>query len=180
MKTKFIPLNYGGEVVDLAAVDECDYAQLMVCPWNLVISREGIRYARRGERVHGIYYHIFMHQIVMAMMLDLGPTNYTIRGVDHKDWDGLNNRRGNLRQATTSQNASNKKKTRDNSTGYKGVAIFHDRFRARIARHGKTYYLGVYHTAKEAAYVYDKAAIRLHGEFAVLNFPDVPNSTKEK
>lgn len=98
--------------------------------------------------------------------------------IDHKDGDGLNNRRSNLRDVSGSQNQANRRVSSNNKTGFKGVRknIRDGRFRARIKIHGNRLSLGTYETPEQAAHAYDTAAKELHGEFARLNFP---NETKE-
>lgn len=94
--------------------------------------------------------------------------------VDHRDHEGLNNTRTNLRLATRSQNSCNNKKTRGRSSKYKGVS--RDKrgyWRAKIHFKGKHIFLGYFDNEIDAARAYDKAAKELHGEFAVLNFPQV-------
>lgn len=93
--------------------------------------------------------------------------------VDHKDRDGLNNRRENLRLATPTQNRTNSRQ-RDSGSLYRGVQWEDDRarWRAAINADGKKIRLGRYKTPEEAARAYDAAARKLHGEFASLNFPD--------
>lgn len=94
--------------------------------------------------------------------------------VDHKDRDSLNNQKSNLRVSDHSENMRNREKTVKNTSGYLGVSK--DRrckssYQARI-RNGKVeVYLGTFHSAEEAAKIRDKFAIELHGNFAVLNFP---------
>ena len=94
--------------------------------------------------------------------------------VDHKDGDGLNNQRKNLRIATSSQNSQNCKKRKTCSSKYKGVCWDkkNRKWRARIYLDKKEFSLGRYNSEIEAAHVYDKAAQKLFGEFAYLNFPD--------
>lgn len=88
--------------------------------------------------------------------------------VDHVDGNPLNNRRQNLRWATRAQNAINWK--RPNKTGVRGVFRNGDsRFAARIKTDAKRIYLGTFSTIEAAAAAYDAAALRHHGEFAVLN-----------
>jgi hypothetical protein len=93
--------------------------------------------------------------------------------VDHIDSDGLNNASVNLRRATKSQNNHNSKRRSDNISGYRGVSFDASvkKWRADIMSKGKPKFLGFAATAKAAAIVRDTAAIRLHGDFARLNFP---------
>jgi len=91
--------------------------------------------------------------------------------VDHKDNNGLNNQRSNLRPATHSQNGANTGTIR-NKSGFKGVCFERDRWRAAIRVEGRLIFLGYFNTPKSAARAYDYAA-RIHfGDFARLNFPD--------
>ena len=91
-------------------------------------------------------------------------------GVDHSDGDKLNNRRGNLRKATQSQNAKNTLLAKNNTSGFKGVSkTAEGRWRARITVERKEIHLGVFDTKADAAAAYDAAALQLHGEFASPN-----------
>jgi len=88
------------------------------------------------------------------------------KDVDHIR--GLSNRIDNLREATTAQNARNRTRQRNNTSGYKGVAWHKGsgKWAAQIGVDGRLRYLGVYDT-KEAAYrAYCKAAEEMHQEFA--------------
>ena len=92
--------------------------------------------------------------------------------VDHISGLPTDNRRRNLRICKPQDNIKNRKLNANNSTGYKGVS-FHRKLKKYMAGicagNGKTVYLGCYPTAREAAQVYDKAALLLHGEFARTN-----------
>lgn len=90
--------------------------------------------------------------------------------VDHKDHDGLNNQRSNLREATTAQNAQNKRKSPGFSSQYKGVYLDRGRWRAVIRDNGKMRYLGYFPDEETAAHTYDAAAREAFGEFACTNF----------
>jgi hypothetical protein len=86
--------------------------------------------------------------------------------VDHINGDRADNRIANLRECSRLENARNQRGRA--SSGLKG-AYFGRRWQSRIQVNGRTYYLGCFPTAEEAAKAYDEAARRLHGEFARTN-----------
>jgi len=92
--------------------------------------------------------------------------------IDHRDQNPRNDRWLNLRKATMSQNMINRV-SRSKNTGFRGVRFTPRKtaFQAVIKKDGKTLCLGSYKTAEQAARVYDVAAKKLHGKFAMLNFP---------
>ena len=109
---------------------------------------------------------VFLHREVMGL-----PGK---KKIDHRDGNGLNCQRANLRVATTAQNAANQKRRVDNSTGFKGVSWDgrgRGRWRAQIKVQGKNTHLGGYSSAEDAALAYDAAARKAFGKFAALNFP---------
>lgn len=97
--------------------------------------------------------------------------------VDHKNGDGLDNRRSNIRVATPAQNRYNSRY--QNKTGYKGV-WFHKLSGlyggAVLHPCGKRKSIGYYRTAEDAARAHDAVVSELHGEFAFLNFPKPDDS----
>ena len=91
---------------------------------------------------------------------------------DHKDGDGLNNLRSNLRPCTHGQNVKNVRVSRiNNKTGFKGVSFktANRRYQAQIELDGRNIYLGLFDSTLEAAKAYNTAAVKYHGEFARLN-----------
>lgn len=105
---------------------------------------------------------IYLHKVIMN-----APGK---QQVDHNDKDKGNNRRYNLRLATNSQNQANQGRN-SNSRYYRGVYRSGSKYFAQIKHGGKSKWLGSFNCPIEAAIAWDIAAYRLHGEFAVLNFP---------
>jgi hypothetical protein len=68
---------------------------------------------------------------------------------------------------------ANRRRMSHNTSGYIGVAKMTYRAYINVFRNGKTQrlWIGYFDTAEEAARARDREAIRLHGEFAHLNFP---------
>lgn len=107
-----------------------------------------------------------MHRLI------LGLSDPATEG-EHRDGDGLNNRRNNLRVATHPQNCKNQRKRVTNTSGFVGVH-WHARlrkYRARITVNYQRISVGCFDSAEEAARARDAKATELHGEFARLNFP---------
>lgn len=106
------------------------------------------------------------HRLAWFYMTGAWPADQ----IDHIDGDPLNNRWGNLRLATNSENHCNKLSPL-NTSGYKGVR-FEGRWnlwRAEIKRFGKVHWLGYFGSAEAAFAAYCAAAEIHHGEFARVN-----------
>lgn len=154
-------------------VDDSDYEFLNQFTWYVKYYKH-TSYAKTGHS------EISMHRMILGL-------NDPKVLVDHKDKNGLNNQRDNLRIANKSTNAMNK--IANGKIPYKGVSIrsqkqkyFHkgtgeyryantkDSIVVRIKVNGKSIFVGSgYSTLEEAALAYNEAAIKYHGEFAVLN-----------
>lgn len=104
----------------------------------------------------------FLHRV----LLGLAPGDR--RKVDHKNGNGLDNRRSNLRLATNSQNCANRGKQSNNTSGYKGV-FWSNRDKLYEVKICRTY-VGGFKDPISAAKAYDAAAIARYGEFAKTNF----------
>jgi hypothetical protein len=148
-----IPLTRGL----FAIVDTEDHAGLVAHKW-LAIGRPGYYYAARWQAGRIVR----MHRELLA-----APVGIL---VDHIDRDTLNNRRSNLRLASKQQNGANAEYP-VGASGYRGVNVDRGRYRAHIRVDGRVHHLGRFGSAIDAALVYDEAAVRMHGAFAVLNFP---------
>ena len=144
-----------------AFVDNGDYARVSQFKWYAVVA----------SRTYGSMYAYNRNAGAMHRFI-LGVTDPKVE-VDHKDHNGLNCRQRNLRLVTHVQNMQNQRKKSNNTSGFKGVTWDKDRslWRARIMLKGKCINLCRCKTAREAAKAYDKAALKLYGKFASLNFP---------
>lgn len=112
------------------------------------------------------YTKLRMHRLILGLDRD-DP-----RMGDHRDGNGLNNRRSNLRIASASQNAMNRRSRKGSSSQFVGVAWnkHHGVWEANIQREGKPMWLGRFDLESDAAHAYDVAALEIHGEFARTNF----------
>jgi hypothetical protein len=158
---KLIPLTQG----KFAQVDDADYDFLMQWKWHADKSPSGNTfYAKRNDKSSGKNKAICMHRLL------LGLTAPKIFG-EHRDQNGLNNQRDNLREATHSENMRNTKSKKGSSSKYKGVSWVakRNKWQSNIWLDRKQYPLGHFKLESEAALAYNKKAIELFGEFANLN-----------
>jgi hypothetical protein len=147
-----------------ALVDDEDFEWLNQWKWH-AFKRPHTFYASRNicssDGKRGL--------LLMHRLLTEAPKG---REVDHKDGNGLNNQRVNLRVCTDQENRQNRCKPSHNKSGYKGVS-WHKRskkWHAQIGANGiKMKSLGYFTNKIEAAKAYDSAARKYHGEYARLN-----------
>jgi len=141
-------------------VDDDNFEYLNQFKWYALINHRTI-YAQRVVQSNNKKQTLKMHRIIMNTPNELE--------VDHKDGNGLNNQRSNLRNCIHRDNCKNKKSSSKSkylgvSLNPKGIAL------ARITHNGQRINLGSFRTIIDAAHAYDEAAIKYHGEFANLNF----------
>ncbi|KKK90400.1 hypothetical protein LCGC14_2723370, partial [marine sediment metagenome] len=142
---KIIKLSQGCE----ALVDDKDFEMLNKFNWCVIKSRNTF-YARRTKWNGNKSHSIIMHRLIMGLEKGDGSQ------IDHRDGNGLNNIKSNLRLCTSSQNRQNQFAIEGN-VNFKGVG-FNKRsgkYRARIMKHGEQYSLNEHKTPKQAALAYN-------------------------
>lgn len=140
----------------VAIVDDVDFERLNQWRWY---------YGSKGYAVRGIWKNGKMQTVFMHREITNAPTGIE---TDHWDTNRLNNRRANLRLATTAQNQCNRGANSNNTSGHKGVYWNKqiERWVARIKVGYKSHYLGCFRVLEDAVAKYAEAARKLHGNFA--------------
>jgi len=107
--------------------------------------------------------YLLAHRVAYFLHFKIAPPE-----IDHKDLNRSNNRIGNLRPATHSENSSNVPMRQHNACGFKGVHKQNKtgRWRAQLKVGYKQHHLGYFDTPEEAHQAYVAASKRLQGEFA--------------
>ncbi len=146
-------------------VDDDDYETLSSHSWCLYEgggNRQRV-YAQANVKVDGVWRRVFMHRFILG--LGRGQR------CDHRDNNGLNNQRSNLRLASRGQNQHNSG-SRGGTSRFKGVCWSKScsKWLAQIMANKRRCYLGVFEDEEDAARAYDAKAKELHGDFAKLNF----------
>lgn len=142
----------------VALVDDEDYEIVSRYRWAPRLSRGRI-YAQRNVSENG-------KRRVQNMHHDIAGSPPPGMVTDHKDCNGLNNQRTNLRNATFRQNAQNKKCRADSRSGVKGLRQSDSgNWNVRIWADG-TVRSGTFKTKQEAAEAYARWAVEKFGEFA--------------
>ena len=150
----------------VAFVDEADLPLIAGYSWSAMRIRN-TWYAcayQRGSHGSNGRKNILMHRLLLD-----APKGVQ---VDHRNGDGLDNRRSNLRLASASQNQMNRHVSAGRSR-FKGVTWDGrgERWVVRTQMDGEARHVGYFADELEAARAYDLAALDRFGEFAQLNFP---------
>lgn len=157
---KEIPLTQG----KVAFVDDSDFERLSKYKWFATQNRKnGNWYARTTimtKETKCGHTSIGMHRMILGDEFKV---------IDHKDGNGLNNQRLNLRGCSYAQNQMNKRIAKTNKTGYKGVFPSGNKFISKVGINKKTVRLGRFNTAIEAAKAYNEYVKKHFGKFANLN-----------
>ncbi len=151
----------------MAIVDDAEYEWISRWKWYVRKARRTF-YAVRNERLsNGKQRTIRMHREILELSHGDGIQ------CDHKNGNGLDNRKQNLRNASRAGNMHNSRMQTNNTSGYTGVYQLKDmsRWVAKIGVNGTLIHLGTYDDPADAARARDVAALAHHGEFARLNFP---------
>jgi len=164
---KTIPLTKGY----VALVSDEDFECVNAHKWYAEVDSHTVYASRSSSRRLGKRTMIKMHRFIM------GVTDPTIE-VDHKNHDGLNNQRENLRVCFRSQNMSNTRKRQGTSSQFKGVTWQEQdgksgKWKAQIRLNKRQTYLGLFSDPIDAAMAFDDAARQHFGAFALTNFPQV-------
>jgi hypothetical protein len=151
----YVPLSQGLEAV----VDASDAWLVDDRLWYADIGGETFYAVSNAVKPNGRKGLIFLHRVLFS-----GLTSQ--HEIDHIDGNGLNNTRANLRRATHAENSRNRRISRNNKSGFKGVWPKGKKWGALIEVNGRKHHLGTYPTPEEAHAAYCEAASRLHGQFA--------------
>jgi len=156
---KFIELTAG----KFALVDDEDFEMVNALNWNANFQHT-TWYARAWQKPK----RILMHRLIM------GVTDSGIL-VDHRNHDGLDNRRNNLRIASKADNCRNKSHRNGTSSKYHGVCWHKatNKWITKICVDYTDIHLGIFEKEEDAALAYNVAAVKYFDKFANLNIiPD--------
>jgi len=146
----------------VALIDDADFEKISSFKWKARLVRT-LWYATAHVGNWRERKFIHMHNLLMNP-----PIGFI---VDHRDHNGLNCQRSNMRLCTHAQNSKNR--SAYGASKYLGVAIRRNRdctyWIAAIQSNKKRMHLGFFKSEKEAALAYNNAAKEHHGEFSNLN-----------
>jgi hypothetical protein len=167
---KTIPLSGKHGSGKCALVDDDIFEKYSHLSWY-ALPKPGDGFSvRHNSRKDGITHALILARLIM----DAPPW----QEVDHRDNDGFNNVRSNLRLCAHNENSRNRRKPSNNTSGYKGVFWSKAQrcWHAMIRIDDQLIMLGRFTTREAAALAYNTAAIKYHGEFANLN--DIPEEDR--
>jgi hypothetical protein len=155
--------NRKKEIVGYAIIDKNGYEEVIKYNWYL--DKTGYIRAQLNRKSISLSHFIFGKPLIGNV-------------IDHINNNKLDNRKSNLREATFSQNAQNRKKVNNNCTSqYIGVRFNNNRWEVNCSNT----YLGRFNEEIEAAKVYDKYVLIQYGKNAstnnLINYEEIKDIT---
>ena len=147
-----------------ALVDDADFEWLNQWKWHASKVSQTYYAAHTIHKSNRKWTSIQMHHLILEAGIGMQ--------IDHKNNDGLDNQRNNLRICTRSQNQMNARKRKNGTSQYKGVYWYarYNKWHSAITANQRRHCLGYFQNETDAAIAYDKKAKELFGKFAKLNF----------
>jgi hypothetical protein len=173
---KQIPFYKNKKIAGYSLVDENVYEWAIKYKWhtdkNGYLTRSKLKSDGQDYKEKRLKYRL--HRLVIG-----APDGIM---VDHINGDIYDNRLCNLRLASDLQNQFNKKKSKRNKTGYKGVSYRKNtnRYRAILGYQNMQFELGTFLTPEEAYFAYCKKSIEVKGEFVMKEEVEFYNNNKNK
>lgn len=168
---KKIIINSKTHGIKTVLIDDEDYELVIKHKW-FVIKGVNTFYVVRNCYRTGKQKRLWLHREIMNPADNMD--------VDHKNNDGLDNQRSNLRIVTRTQNSQNRAAKKNGHSKYLGVCLHKKKnggtvyWTAHIRIDKKLKWLGQFPNNIDgelnAAKAYDDAAKKYHGEFSNLNF----------
>lgn len=151
----FVPLSDS----IFAICDESDRHRVENFNWHLREGYNGVDYA--ASRIKGKT--TLMHRHI------LGVKCFSVK-IDHRDRNGLNNCRENLRKCSNTENSHNSVLSKRNTSGFKGVSLSKTskRWVAQIRIFGKNHFLGSFSNKIDAANAYKEASVKHFKDFSPM------------
>lgn len=172
---KIIIINSVKHGVKEVLCDDEDYEKATLFKWHVCKSKDTFYAASQTPMINGVRSKILMHRYLT------NQSDGKIE-VDHKDHNGLNNQRSNLRVCVDGQNKRNRNKNKSSLSKYIGVRLKTVKVKSGIVKKWQANIecKGVCKTGRlypftddgerMAAIQRDEMAIKYFREFANLNF----------
>lgn len=144
--------------------------QFSRCDAKLVRSHRWHADKRRNGLTYVVTYvdgrKCYLHRLILCL------SGLPALVCDHRNGDGLDNRRSNVRAVLQRTNLLNRRRspTRKLSSQFRGVTRVASGWQANITVWGVGHFLGIFEREEDAARAYDRAATERVGRDARLNF----------
>jgi HNH endonuclease/AP2 domain len=132
--------NCKGETMEIL-IDKDDFDKVNEFSGTWYVKKDGNTHYARIRNGNS---NIKLHRVIMNY--------YGSKVIDHRNGNGLDNRKNNLRIVTQKVNSRNRKLSKNNKSGVTGVCYnkLRNKWEAQIKANGRTRYLGLFDELQEA------------------------------